>query len=118
MFDGPKTQCMKDYIKPTLKLSQKQIILHCGTNNLPLSEDPETIAKIIMNLDKNIKTDTAKVVILGISHEEIINLKAKQVNNILKKICKEVSIPFISHYGIKALCYLQSEKICVAVLQN
>ena len=109
---------MKDYIKPTLKLSQKQIILHCGNNNLPLSEDPETIAKIIMNLDKNIKTDTAKVVILGISHEEILNLKAKQVNNILKKICKEVNIPFISHYGIKALCYLQSEKICVAVLQN
>ena len=39
LFDGPKTQCMKDYIKPTLKPSQKQIILHCGTNNLPLSED-------------------------------------------------------------------------------
>ena len=54
---------MEDYIKPTVKLSPKQIILHCGTNNLPSSEDPETVAKNIINLAKNIKTDTAKVAI-------------------------------------------------------
>ena len=60
-FGGAKTQCMEDYIKLTAKLSPKQIILHCGTNNLPLGEDPGAIAKNIMNLTKNIKTDTAKV---------------------------------------------------------
>ena len=66
-FGGAKTQCMEDYIKPTVKLAPKQIILHYyGTNNLPSNEDPETIAKNIMNLAKNIKTDTTKVAVLGI----------------------------------------------------
>ena len=53
-FVGAKTQCMEDYIKPTGKPSLKQIILHCVTNNLPSSEDPETIVKNIINLAKNI----------------------------------------------------------------
>ena len=57
---------MEDYIKPTVKLSPKQTILHCRTNNLPSSEDPETIANNIMNLAKNIKTDTAKIATSGI----------------------------------------------------
>ena len=57
-------------IKPNVKLSPKQIILHCWTNNLPSSEDPETIAKNIISLIKNIKPNTAKVAISGkfISH--------------------------------------------------
>ena len=36
-FGEAKMQCMEDYIKPTVKLSPKQITLHCGTNNLPSS---------------------------------------------------------------------------------
>ena len=48
---------MEDYIKPTVKLFPKQIILICGTNNLPSSEDPETIAKNIITITKNIKAD-------------------------------------------------------------
>ena len=64
-FGGAKTQCMEDYIRPTVKFSPKQIILHCGTNNLPSSEDPETIAKNIINIAKNIKADTVTVAISG-----------------------------------------------------
>ena len=61
-----KTQCMEDYIKPIVKLSPNQIILHCGTNNLASSEDSETIAKSIINIAKNIKGDTVKVAILAV----------------------------------------------------
>ena len=71
-FGVAKTQCMEHYINSTVKLSPKQVILHCGTNNLPSSEDPETIAKNIINLAKNIKADDAKVEISGISQEEIL----------------------------------------------
>ena len=86
-FGGANTQCIEEYIKPIVKLSQKQLILHCGTNNLPSSEDPETIAKNIINLAKNIKTDTAKVAISGIiPRRDTFNLNAKQVNKTLKKI--------------------------------
>ena len=63
LFGGAKTQCMEDYIKPTVKLSPNQIILHCGTNNLPSSEDPETITRSIINIAKNIKANNVKVAI-------------------------------------------------------
>ena len=94
-FGGAKTQCMEDYIKPIMKLAPKQIILHCGTNNLPSNEDPETIAKNIMNLAKNIKTDTTKVAISGIiPRRDTFNHKAKQVNQTLEKICKRTFLSF------------------------
>ena len=100
---------MEDYIKPTVKLSPKQIVLHCGTNNLPSSEDPETIAKNIINLTKNIKADTATVTISGIvPRRDTFNPKAKQVNETLKKIGKEEKIPLISHHGINARFHLNN----------
>ena len=49
-----------------MKLSPKQIIFYCGTNNLPSNEDPETIAKDITNLAKNIKADIAEVAVSDI----------------------------------------------------
>ena len=80
---------MEDYIKPTVKLSPKQTILYCGTNNLPSSEDPQTTAKDIINIARNIKTDTIKVAISGIiPRRDTFNLKAKQVNETLKRYAK------------------------------
>ena len=100
---------MEDYIRPTVKFSPKQIILHCGTNNLPSSEDPETIAKNIINIAKNIKADTVKVAISGIIlRRDTFNLKAKQVYETLKKIYEEEKIPFISHHGINTRFHLNS----------
>ena len=124
-FGGAKTRCMEDYIKPTVKLAPKQIILHCGTNNLRSNEDPETIAKNIMNLAKNIKTDTTKVAISGIiSRRDTFNHKNKQVNQTLKKICEEENIPFISHHGINSRFHLNSrglhlnDKVATRIAQN
>ena len=108
-FGGAKTKHMEYYFKPIVKLAPKQIIFHCGTNNLPSNEDPETIAKNIMNLAKNIKTDTTKVAISGIiPRRDTFNHKAKQVNQTLKKICEEGNIPFISHHGINNSFHLNS----------
>ena len=108
-FGRAKTKCMEDYIKPAVKLAPKQIILHCGTNNLPSNEDPETIAKDIMTLAKNIKIDTTKVAILDIIlGRDNFNHKAKHVNQTLKKICEEENIPFISHHGINNRFHLNS----------
>ena len=64
-FGGAKTQCMKDNIKPTIKLAVKQI-LHCITNNQPSKEEPETIANSMMNLAKNVRTDTTKFALFGV----------------------------------------------------
>lgn len=56
---------MKDNIKPIIKLAAKQI-LHCITNNKPSKEEPETIANSMMNLAKNVKTDTTKFALFGV----------------------------------------------------
>ena len=100
---------MEDYIKPTVKLSPKQTILYCGTNNLPSSEDPQTTAKDIINIARNIKTDTIKVAISGIiPRRDTFNLKAKQVNEYLKRICKEEKTPLILHHGSTTRFHLYS----------
>ena len=92
-----------------VKLYPKQKIFHCGTNKLPSSEDPGTIAKNIINISKNIKADTVKVAILGIiPRRDTFHLKAKQINETLKNICKEEKIPFISHHGINTRFHLNS----------
>ena len=93
---------------PTVKFCPKQIILYCGTNELPPSEDPETIAKNIINIAKNIKANTVKVAISGIIlRRDTFNLKATQVNETLKKICEE-KISVISHHGINTRFHLNS----------
>ena len=77
-FDGDKTQSMEDYIKPTIKLSPNQIIIHYDTNNLPSNEEPKTIADNIINLAKKVKSDAYKVAISGIiPRRDLHNQKAK-----------------------------------------
>ena len=65
-FGGAETQCMEDYIKPTIKLSPDQIIIHCGTNNLPSNGEPKTTTDNIINLAKKAKSDVPKVAMSGI----------------------------------------------------
>ena len=106
-FGVAKTQCMEDYIKPTIKLSPNQIIIHCGTNNLPSNEEPKTIADNIINLAKKAKANVHKVAVSGIiPRRDRHNQKAKQVNDILKEPCVDKNIPFISHNGINPRLHL------------
>ena len=66
-------------------------------------------SQAITKLAKNIKAGTAKVAISGIiPRRDTFNLKAKQVNETLKKICEEEKIPFISHHGINTRFHLHS----------
>ena len=62
-----------------------------------------------MNLAKNIKADTAKVAVLGIiPRGNAFNLKAKQVNETLKKTCEEENISLFSYHDINTLFHLNS----------
>ena len=106
-FGGAKTQCMEDYIKPTIKLSPSQMIIHCVTNNLPSNEEPIVIADNIINLAKKAKSGVHKVAISGIiPRRDRHNQKAKQVNDILKHSCVDENIPFISHHGLNPRLHL------------
>ena len=110
-FHGAKKQFIGGYInyRLTVKLAPKQITFHWGTNNLLPSVDLETIAKKIVNITKNVKTDITKVIILGIIQgRDNFKLKNKQATKHLKKICKEDNIPFILHHGINTRFHLNN----------
>ena len=63
----------------------------------------------IINIAKNIKADTVKVAISGIiPRRDTFNLKAKQVNEYLKRICKEEKTPLILHHGSTTRFHLYS----------
>ena len=44
-FGRAKTQCMKVYIKPAVNLPPNQVLIHCGTSNLPSNIESEDTAK-------------------------------------------------------------------------
>ena len=54
-FSGPRTKCMKDYMKPSLRENPDHFILHVGTNDLDMERSPELIAKSIVGLDTTLK---------------------------------------------------------------
>ena len=101
-FPGASTDCMKDYIKPTLKRKPNRIIVHTGTNDLINEEtSPCYIANNIISLAQSIKTKDLNVTISGIiARGDKHNAKAAAVNQFLSHLCKEVDIDFISHNNI------------------
>ena len=69
------------------------------------------ISRNIINIAKNIKADTVKVAISGIiPRRDTFNLKAKQVNKYLKRICKEEKTSLILHMVVPHV------SICIAVV--
>ena len=57
-FSGATTECMTDYVKPSLKYNPDIIILHCRSNNLrSIDESAEDIANNVINLAKSIKSE-------------------------------------------------------------
>ena len=81
-FSGAKVKCMKDYVKPCLRENDpKNVILHVRTNDLNSELPPERIAKSIVDVAKNIQSDTRKVSISGIvPRNDNFNNKAMEVN--------------------------------------
>ena len=54
-FAGATTNCMEDYMKPSLRKDPNHIILHVGTNDLILDRTSQDIATSIVNLACSIK---------------------------------------------------------------
>ena len=52
-FSRSTTEDTKTYIQPTLKCDPDRVIIHVGTNDLKSSQDPETIAKNIIDIAKS-----------------------------------------------------------------
>ena len=62
-FSGSRTEDVKTYIQPPLKRDPDRIIIHVGTNELRSSQDPETIAKTIIDIEKNSTTNKNEILV-------------------------------------------------------
>ena len=65
-FPGATTECLKDYVKPTMKYNPDFVILHTGTNDLKSNKSSEEISDDIIKLALDIKTDQNDIVVGGI----------------------------------------------------
>ena len=92
---------MRYYSVPTTEQNPNQIVLHFGTNNLPTDKTPVQISNNIIGLATGLKTSTNTVVISGIiPRRDEHNKNGKELNELLKKLCNNNNIPFISHANI------------------
>ena len=112
-FLGAKVKCMKDYVKPCLRENDsKNVILHVGTNDLNSELSPERIAKSIVDVAKNIQSDTRKVSISCIvPRNDNFNNKAMEVNKELSKMCSREKLLFLEHNKIKLKTHLSKSKL-------
>ena len=94
---------MESYIQPTIERAPSNAILHCDTNDLKTSTNPEQIAENIVNLTKYMKTDKNNVIISDLTiRNDQLNKKAKQVNEVLTRECKKRNIDIIKHDNMNA----------------
>ena len=81
-FGGAITKNMESYFQ----LAIEHVILHCGTNDLKTSTDPEQIAENIINLAKSVKRDKNNVLISELTpRNDQLNKKAKEVNAVFSQ---------------------------------
>ena len=99
-FPGATTECMKDYVKPTMKYNPDFVILHTGTNDLKSNKSSEEISDDIIKLALDIKTDQSDIVVSGILAINDDMKKVKEVNNFLKIKCSTYGLAFLNNLNI------------------
>ena len=116
-FSGSTTEDIMTYIKPLLKRNPDRFIIHVGTNDLRSNQDPKTIAKNIVELANNSKTDTNKVLISSIvPRRDNLNGKGRQVNIFLRKFCMENDFVHVNHDNVKTQQHCNYDGIHLSTL--
>ena len=85
-FRGATTSQMKWHVKPTTEQNPKNIILHCGTNDINDDSDPQNIAEKIVKLAKSITKDcNSNTTVFGIAPRYgKLNKKVRSANHRLR----------------------------------
>ena len=113
-FPGATTQCMVDYMKPSIRTQPNHFILHVGTNDLISNSPSEEIARNIVNLTSEMKSENSDVSISTIitrTDKPELNKKGTEVNNHLKEMCKERNIFLIDNTKRIKPNHLNSSKL-------
>ena len=85
-FRGATTSQMKWHVKPTTEQNPKNIILHCGTNDINDDSDPQNVAEEIVELAKSMSKDcNSNVTVSGVVPRYCkLNEKVRSVNRLLQ----------------------------------
>ena len=59
-FPGATTQCIADYMKPSIRVKPNPLILHVETNYLKSSRPQEETAKTIIDLTSELKPEKSE----------------------------------------------------------
>ena len=114
-LSGSKAQCIKYYLKPSLRQNPSHFILHVGSNDLTSEKSSKAIAKEIMNIAVSIKSEAHDVSVLTniIVRTDIqqLNLKAIEVNNLLADFCKEMNFSLIDNSKPVQAQYLNNSRL-------
>ena len=100
-FPGCTTRDMHDHIKPLLRRSPDEIILHVGTNSLRLTDSPACADEII-DIGRSIKnnhpdTKVTLSTLVARNDNNVLTEKVNEVNNIIRKHCRKNNWALIEH---------------------
>ena len=100
-FPGCTTRDMHDHIKPLLRRSPDEIILHVGTNSLRSTDSPACADEII-DIGRSIKnnhpdTKVTLSTLVARNDNDVLTEKVNEVNNIIRKHCRENNWALIEH---------------------
>ena len=112
-FSGAKVKCMKDYVKPCIRENDPDhVILHVGTNEMNSELPPERMAKSVVDVAKNVKSDTRSVSISSIlPRNDNFNNKVIEVNKEVKKMCNKEKLKLIKHDNINPKAHINKSKV-------
>ena len=100
-FPGATIEVMHSYSWPSMKKNPSRIVLHCGTNDLQSSDSADDIAKQLMTIACNLKSESNEVIVSGIIPRcDEWNEKAMMVDNVVRNYCLNKDIGFIDHNNI------------------
>ena len=103
-FSGCRTDEMAHYIKPTLALKPKQVIIHVGTNDLK-TKSPAEIIYNLKNLGNQAKqenpcTDVSLSQIIIRSDDTRLQNKLVEVNKCIQDLCEQENWGLIDNSNI------------------
>ena len=103
---------MYERLCEALKKTPDYVILRVGTNELNSELPPEKIAKSIIYAAKNNQSDSRIASISGITPgNDNFNIKVKEKNKELSKMCGKEKWFFLSHSNINLKTHLNKSKL-------
>lgn len=111
-FPGAKVKFMKGYVKPCIwEIDLDYVILNVGTNELNFELPPKQIAKSVISVAKNLKTDIRAISISSIiSRKGNYDNKTMEINKELSKIYSKEKLFFLEHGNVNSTTNLNRSR--------